>query len=79
MNSLEEGNHDTKPHASSVHLTGVKVVSQDVVQRFVHFCEKQGENFNESDSAMKLCVLVSLKGIDRKNLSDSICPSVFVD
>ena len=79
MNSSEEGNYDPKHLASGIPLTGVTQVSQDVVQSFVHFCERQGVNANEPDSAMKLCVLVSLKGVDRKNLCDSICPSLFVD
>ena len=79
MNSSEEGNYDPKHFASGIPLTGVTQVSQDVVQSFVHFCERQGVNFNETDSAMKLCVLISLKGVDPNNLCDLICPAVIVD
>jgi hypothetical protein len=59
--------------------TSIKSDSQGVVDMFVSFCEKQGVNVNEYDSAMKLCVLLSLSGVDTKRLCQTVIPDVFID
>ncbi|KAJ1466965.1 hypothetical protein T484DRAFT_1756243 [Baffinella frigidus] len=59
--------------------TSVKSESQGIVESFVLFCEKHGVDVNEYDSAMKLCILLSLGGVDTQGLCKAIIPNVFVD
>ena len=59
--------------------TSLKSQSQDLVESFVLFCEKHGVDVNEFDSAMKLCVIIGLRGVDIQNLCKSLLPTIFVD
>jgi hypothetical protein len=59
--------------------TGIKSLSQEVVSCFVEFCEKHGINVNDTNSAFKLCISLSLIGISIPKLCESVTPSVFVD
>jgi hypothetical protein len=59
--------------------TSIKSLSQEVVSCFVEFCEKQGINVNDTDSALKLCIALSLIGISVPKLCESVIPEVFVD
>jgi hypothetical protein len=69
---------DGKPPVSLT-TTSIKSESQAIVEVFVLFCEKQGVDVNEYDSAMKLCVLLSLCGVDVKGLCATVIPNVFID
>lgn len=68
----------TLPSVSHVRIS-TNSTSQDVVEHFVQFCERQGVNMNEYDSALKLCVMLSLAGVDVRKLCSTIIPDVFVD
>jgi hypothetical protein len=73
----------SEPPTSSVKpetlTSSVKSDSQSIVEALVLFCEKHGVDINQYDSAMKLCVLLSLGGVDVQGLCKGIIPDVFVD
>jgi hypothetical protein len=50
-----------------------------IARDFVLFCEKQGLDVHDYDVSLKVCVLLSLDGVDVKSLGDSLFPGVFVD
>jgi hypothetical protein len=50
-----------------------------IARDFVIFCEKQGLDVNDYDVSLKVCVLLSLDGVDVKSLGESLFPGVFID
>jgi hypothetical protein len=77
--SLKSKSQDTDAKPVSTTHTSLKSKSQDIVEAFVLFCEKHGIDVKEYDSAMKLCVLLSLGGVDIQGLCNALIPNVFVD
>lgn len=63
-----------------VHHTNKKEHEAGIIARdFVVFCEKQGLDVNDYDVSLKVCVLLSLAGVDVKSLGESLFPNVFLD
>jgi hypothetical protein len=50
-----------------------------ITRDFVLFCEKVGLNVHDHDVSLKVCVLLSLGGVDVKSLGESMFPNVFID
>jgi hypothetical protein len=62
------------------HITGSVELrqSQEAVETFVLFCEKQGIDSNMYDSAMKACVILSLICPDVQDMCNDLIPDVFI-